>query len=66
MTNKPFNKEAYGKILMGVLPITITSDEELDRVLPIVENLHFKKDRTPEEADLCSPLVSMALMVHTS
>lgn len=57
-----FNSEAYGQLLREVLPQVIKTEQEYDRVLPIVDRLVFKKDNTPEEAALLNLL---ALLVET-
>jgi HTH-type transcriptional regulator / antitoxin HigA len=47
------NPTIYSRLLAEVLPRPIDSEEECDRILSIVEPLHFKKtDRTPEERAL--------------
>jgi HTH-type transcriptional regulator / antitoxin HigA len=47
------NPTIYGNLLAEVLPRPIDSEEEYDRILSIVEPLHFKEtDRTPEERAL--------------
>jgi HTH-type transcriptional regulator / antitoxin HigA len=47
------NPIIYGNLLTKVLPRPIDSEEEYDRILAIVEPLHFQEtDRTPEERAL--------------
>jgi HTH-type transcriptional regulator / antitoxin HigA len=52
-----FNSEAYANLLCKAMPRVITTEEEYDRQLAIVEPLHFNKQRTPEERALYKLLV---------
>jgi len=54
-----FNEIAYGELLKEVAPRMIESDEELSRLLPIVERLTFAKDQTHEERALYKLLVAI-------
>jgi HTH-type transcriptional regulator / antitoxin HigA len=52
-----FNSETYANLLREAMPRVITTEEEYDRQLAIVEPLHFNKQRTPEERALYKLLV---------
>ncbi len=54
-----FNPVTYSSLLAEAIPKVITTDEECDRVLAIVEPLHFKQDLTPEEDALYDLLVAL-------
>jgi Predicted transcription regulator containing HTH domain len=44
-----FNQEKYLSLLTEIAPKPITSDEELDRYVKLVEPYFFDKEKTPEE-----------------
>jgi len=52
-----FDRQLYANLLSEVAPRLIESEEEYDRLLPIVERLHFNKNLTPEERVLYRLLV---------
>jgi HTH-type transcriptional regulator/antitoxin HigA len=60
-----FDEIAYGELLKEVAPRMIESDEELDRLLPIVERLTFAKNLTPEERALYKLLVTIIEIYET-
>ena len=47
-----YNKEIYGQLLIDVLPASIDSDEEYDRIESIFNDLWNKKKLSPEEERL--------------
>ncbi len=47
-----YNKKIYGQLLVNVLPSSIDSDEEYNRVESIFNNLWNKKKLSPEEERL--------------
>ena len=47
-----FDRNVYCNLLTEVMPVAIETEEECDRVLKIVEELTFKKNRTIEEKAL--------------
>ncbi|HMS43250.1 MAG TPA: helix-turn-helix domain-containing protein [Pyrinomonadaceae bacterium] len=47
-----YNKEIYGRLLLDVLPSSIDSDEEYDRIESIFNNLFNKKKLSLEEERL--------------
>jgi HTH-type transcriptional regulator/antitoxin HigA len=55
-----FDQAAYRKLLAEVAPKAIETEEEYDRTLAVVEQLTFKKNRTPEEQALHKLLVWLA------
>jgi HTH-type transcriptional regulator / antitoxin HigA len=60
------NPTIYGQLLAEVLPRPIDSEEEYDRILSIVEPLHFRKtDRNPEEGALYMLLVTLVEAYET-
>ncbi|BAZ48259.1 hypothetical protein NIES4103_08660 [Nostoc sp. NIES-4103] len=52
-----FNQITYCNLLAEVVPIAIETEEEYERILNIVEQLTFKKNRTIEEQALYKLLV---------
>lgn len=44
-----FDNNAYRNLLTEVIPVAIETEEEYERVLKVVEELTFKKNRTTEE-----------------
>ena len=47
-----YNKEIYGRLLLDVLPASIDSDEEYDRIESIFNDLWNRKKLSPEEQRL--------------
>ncbi|MEM7716458.1 MAG: hypothetical protein AAF349_23290 [Cyanobacteria bacterium P01_A01_bin.68] len=47
-----FDRNIYRNLLTEVIPVAIETEEEYERVLKIVEELTFKKNRTTEEKAL--------------
>ena len=54
-----FDQDAYRNLLAEVAPKVIETEEEYDRALAVVEQLTFKKNRTPEEQALHKLLVTL-------
>lgn len=54
-----FDETAYIKLLAEIAPRVIETDEECNRLLPIVERLTFAKNNTPEETALYRLLVML-------
>lgn len=54
-----FDKDVYGKLLAEVQPKVITSEEENERYLEIVEKLMACKTRTLEQNALLKLLVTL-------
>ncbi|MBH8565017.1 transcriptional regulator [Nostoc sp. CENA67] len=52
-----FNQSIYRNLLAEVTPIAIETEEEYERILNIVEQLTFNKNRTTEEQALYKLLV---------
>lgn len=52
-----FDKNTYRNLLTEVIPVAIETEEEYDRILQVVEELTFKKNRTTEEKALHKLLV---------
>ncbi|MFQ4143412.1 transcriptional regulator [Chlorogloeopsis sp. ULAP02] len=52
-----FDKNIYRSLLAEVIPAAIETEEEYDRILKVVEQLTFKKNRTTEEQALHKLLV---------
>ena len=52
-----FDQSTYRNLLAEVAPVAIDTEEEYERVLKIVEQLTFKKNRTTEEQALHKLLV---------
>lgn len=53
------DKEVYGFLLAQALPRVITTEEENEQALQIVEKLMASKNRTPEESQLLRLLVTL-------
>jgi HTH-type transcriptional regulator / antitoxin HigA len=60
-----FNQNAYRNLLAEVAPVAIDTEEEYERVLKIVEQLTFKKNRTTEEQALHKLLVILVEVYET-
>ena len=54
-----FDTHAYSNLLSRTRPQVIETEEEYDRILKIVEELTFTKNRTPEEKVLHKLLVTL-------
>ena len=54
-----FDRNVYGNLLAEVQPKVITSEEENERYLAIVERLMAEKNRTPEQNALLQLLVTL-------
>ena len=52
-----FDQSAYRNLLAEVVPVAIDTESEYERVLKVVEQLTFKKNRTTEEQALHKLLV---------
>ncbi|MBE9008322.1 transcriptional regulator [Fortiea sp. LEGE XX443] len=52
-----FDQSAYRNLLAEVVPTAIDTEEEYERILNLVEQLTFKKNRTNEEQALYKLLV---------
>lgn len=52
-----FDQSAYRNLLAEVAPTAIDTEEEYERILNLVEQLTFKKNRTKEEQALYKLLV---------
>ncbi len=52
-----FDPNTYCHLLAEVVPVPIETESEYERVLKVVEDLTFKKDRTAEEKALYKLLV---------
>jgi HTH-type transcriptional regulator / antitoxin HigA len=52
-----FNQNTYRNLLAEFVPVVIETEEEYERVLEIVEQLTFNKNRTTEEKALYKLLV---------
>jgi len=52
-----FDINTYRNLLAEVMPVAIETEEEYERILKIVEELTFKKNRTTEEKTLHKLLV---------
>lgn len=59
MAPQSLDETSYCKLLAEIAPRVIETEEEYDRVLPIVEQLHFSKNNTPEETALYRLLVML-------
>jgi HTH-type transcriptional regulator/antitoxin HigA len=60
-----FDQDAYRNLLAEVAPKVIETEEEYDRTLAVVEQLTFKKNRTPEEQALHKLLVTLIEVYET-
>ncbi len=54
-----FDQDAYRNLLAEVAPKVIETEEEYEHALTVVEQLIFKKNRTPEEKALHKLLVTL-------
>ena len=54
-----YNKEIYGRLLLDVLPASIDSDEEYDRIESIFNDLWNKKKLSSEEQRLFNLLADL-------
>ncbi len=54
-----FNQAAYSNLLVEIAPKVIETEEEYERILKVVEQLTFKKNRTIEERTLHKLLVTL-------
>ncbi len=54
-----YNKEIYGQLLLNVLPASIDSDEEYNRIESIFNELWNKKKLSPEEERLFNLLADL-------
>lgn len=54
-----FDKSLYGALLTEIQPQVITSEEENEKYLAIVEKLIAIKDRTPEQNAILKLLVAL-------
>ncbi len=52
-----FDQNTYRNLLIEVVPVAIDTEQEYERVLKVVEELTFKKNRTTEEQALHKLLV---------
>jgi HTH-type transcriptional regulator / antitoxin HigA len=53
------NPESYGALLTKYLPMPITSEDDNERALEVVQNLMAIKNRSPEEDSLLELLVQL-------
>ncbi len=60
-----FDRNTYRNLLTEVIPVAIETEEEYERVLKIVEELTFKKNRTTEEKALHKLLVILVEAYET-
>jgi len=60
-----FDQSTYRSLLAEVAPVAIETEEEYERVLKIVEQLTFKKNRTTEEQALHKLLVILVEAYET-
>jgi HTH-type transcriptional regulator / antitoxin HigA len=58
-----FNPATYIELLSEAIPKVITTDEECDRALAILEPLHFKTSLSPEE-DALYDLLAMLIEAY--
>lgn len=61
-----FDQNAYRNLLAEIAPVAIDTEEEYERVLKVVEQLTFKKNRTTEEQALHKLLVILVEVYETS
>ncbi|MBD2339306.1 transcriptional regulator [Calothrix sp. FACHB-156] len=52
-----FDQNSYRHLLAEVVPVAIETEEEYERILKLVEQLTFKKNRTKEEQALYKLLI---------
>ncbi|MBP5975028.1 transcriptional regulator [Brasilonema sp. CT11] len=60
-----FDQSTYRNLLAEVAPVAIETEEEYERVLKVVEQLTFKKNRTTEEQALHKLLVILVEIYET-
>ena len=60
-----FDINTYRNLLTEVMPVAIETEEEYERILKIVEELTFKKNRTTEEKTLHKLLVILVEAYET-
>ena len=60
-----FDINTYRNLLAEVMPVAIETEEEYERILKIVEELTFKKNRTTEEKTLHKLLVILVEAYET-
>jgi HTH-type transcriptional regulator/antitoxin HigA len=60
-----FNQSVYRNLLALVAPVAIETESEYERVLKVVEQLTFKKNRTTEEQALHKLLVILVEAYET-
>lgn len=60
-----FDQSTYRNLLAEVAPVAIDTEEEYERVLKVVEQLTFKKNRTTEEQALHKLLVILVEAYET-
>jgi HTH-type transcriptional regulator / antitoxin HigA len=60
-----FDPNTYRNLLAEVVPVAIESESEYERVLKVVEELTFKKNRTTEEKALYKLLVILVEAYET-
>ncbi|NJM74115.1 MAG: transcriptional regulator [Scytonema sp. RU_4_4] len=60
-----FDQSIYRNLLAEVAPVAIETEEEYERVLKVVEQLTFKKNRTTEEQALHKLLVILVEAYET-
>lgn len=60
-----FDQSTYRNLLAEVAPVAIETEEEYERVLKVVEQLTFKKNRTTEEQALHKLLVILVEAYET-
>ncbi|MBE9207872.1 transcriptional regulator [Nostoc sp. LEGE 06077] len=56
---RTFNPESYGKLLAQYQPKTITTDEENEQAIALVQDLEHRANRIPEEEILLELLVTL-------
>ncbi|KYC35848.1 transcriptional regulator [Scytonema hofmannii PCC 7110] len=60
-----FDRSTYRNLLAEVVPVAIDTEEEYERILKVVEQLTFKKNRTIEEQALHKLLVILVEAYET-
>ncbi|MEM7578334.1 MAG: transcriptional regulator [Cyanobacteria bacterium P01_A01_bin.80] len=60
-----FDQNTYRNLLTEVIPVAIETEDEYERILKIVEELTFKKNRTTEEKALHKLLVILVEAYET-
>ncbi|AFY41845.1 type II toxin-antitoxin system HigA family antitoxin [Nostoc sp. PCC 7107] len=56
---RTFNPESYGKLLAQYQPKTITTEEENEKAIALVQDLEHRANRIPEEEILLELLVTL-------